>query len=574
VDNQEIAEYFSRIADLLSIKGESSYRIMAYRRASESILSLSQDVEDLWREDALEDIPSVGDAISTKIDELLSTGKMSFYEKLIGEVPESLIDVLSVPDVGPKKAALFWEELGVTTVDELEEMARSEELRRLPGVGERSEEKILKNIEALKRRQTDRVSIGVARPLAEAFISRLMAMEEVKDAQFAGSLRRWRETVGDLDLVVGTNSPGEVGDAFLAFPEIADVRGRGETKISVELKDGMRAQLWLHPPERFGSALQYATGSQAHNIRLRELALDQGLSLSEHGFKKEDGSEILCAEESAVYTTLGLDWIPPEMREDRGELKAARSGGLPDLITEVDLKGEIHAHSDWSDGANTIEEMMEAAVDAGLQYLVITDHSQSLGIANGLSVDRLRRQRERIDSINEKTENQIRLLQGAEVEILADGQLDYPDDVLEGLDVVFASVHSSLRQSREKITRRFLSAIDNPRVDVIGHLTGRLIGRRDPSDLDVEAILKAAAEKGVALEINSHPDRLDLNDVHARRALDLGCLLAICTDAHRPEHFDHRMYGVGTARRAWATAESVINAWPVDRLLEWLNERG
>jgi DNA polymerase (family 10) len=573
VNNREVAKIFSDTADLLEIKGEAIYRVLAYRKAAESLSSLGEDINEVWRTNRLRDIPGVGEAIASKINELLSTGKLGFYEKLAAEVPPSLVDVLKVGDVGPKKAARFWKELGITTLEQLEQAANAGRLRDLSGMGERSEARILESIQALRRRESDRISIGVAWPAAQVFLDRLRSLPDVAAAEAGGSLRRMRETVGDLDLIVASDDPGAVMAAFLAFPEVARVRGQGETKSSVELHDGMRVQLWVHPPAHYGTALQYATGSQAHNVRLREFSLDKGLSLSEHGFKPEKGKEIRCAHEEQVYETLGLPWIPPEMREDRGEIKAALEGRLPELVSMDDLKGELHAHSDWSDGQISIEGMARAAADLGLEYLVISDHSRSLGVANGLSIERLEEQRKVIAKL-QKSLPEIRLLQGAEVEILADGRLDYPDEVLAELDVVVASLHTSLRQPREKVTRRLLNAIRNPHVDIIGHPTGRMIGAREAADLDMEAILNAAAEHDVVLEINANPERLDLNDAHARRVVELGGLLAINTDAHHPDHFGFRLFGAGVARRAWAPAEAVINTWPLERLLDWVGGRG
>jgi DNA polymerase (family 10) len=573
MNNREVAKVFSDTADLLEIKGEAIYRILAYRRAAESLASLGEDINEVWRTERLRDIPGVGEAIASKIDELLSTGKLGFYEKLAAEIPPSLVDVLKVGDVGPKKAARFWKELGITTLAQLEQAANDGRLRGLSGMGERSEARILESIQALRRRESDRISIGVAWPAAQTFLDRLRSLPEVDAAEAGGSVRRMRETVGDLDLIVASDKPQSVMKAFLAFPEVERVRGQGETKSSVELHDGMRVQLWVHPPAHFGTALQYATGSQAHNVRLRELSLDRGLSLSEHGFKPKKGKEIRCAREEEVYATLGLPWIPPEMREDRGEIKAALEDRLPVPVTVADLKGELHAHSDWSDGQTPIEGMARAAAALGMEYLVVSDHSRSLGVANGLSIERLEEQRKVIDQVQKMVPG-IRLLHGSEVEILADGRLDYPDEVLAGLDVVVASLHTSLRQPREKVTMRLLSAIRNPHVDMIGHPTGRMISGREPADLDMEAILSAALENDVALEINANPERLDLNDAHARRVIELGGLLAINTDAHSPDHFGFRLYGVGVARRAWAPAEAVINTWPLERLLGWLGARG
>lgn len=571
--NREVAEVFEKIADLLQIKGEAIYRVLAYRRAGESIRALSRSVVQISEENGLQDIPGVGKAIADKIDELLSTGKMEFYKKLSAEVPETLADLLRVEGVGPKKVARFWKELDITSIEELETAANAGKLQKLEGMGPRSEAKILASIEALAKRQDDRHLLGVVQPVAAQLLERLRKIEGVVEAEVAGSLRRWRETIGDLDLVVASDTNERVMDEFVQFPEIGRIRGKGTTKTSVELVDGLKVQLWIQSPERFGTTLQYATGSQAHNVKLRELALSKGLSLSEHGFKTEEGDEILCSKETEVYKKLGMNWIPPAMREERGEIKAALEDRLPNLVTVMDLRGELHVHSNWSDGHASIEEMALAAKKLGLTYLVITDHSRSLGVAGGLSIERLWEQKAEIVQVQDKLGNKIRLLHGSEVEILADGSLDYPDGVLEQLDVVFASLHSSLRQSREKITTRFLSAIENPHVDFIGHLSGRLLGKRDPADLDVDVILNAAAEHGVVLEINSHTDRLDLNDIHARRAVELGVKLAITTDAHRTEHYDLRIFGVGIARRAWVTPESIVNSLPRSKFLKWLKSR-
>ncbi len=405
--------------------------------------------------------------------------------------------------------------------------------------------------------------------MADSLLERLRALPGVTAAEAAGSLRRCRETVGDIDLLVAARRPKDVIGAFLSFGDIGRVRGQGDTKASVEMANGLAVQLWVHPPEHFGTALQYATGSQAHNVRLRELAQSKGLSLSEHGFKRVDGSNRACDDEVEAYRMLGLPWIPPELREDRGEVQAALEGRLPDLVTQSDIRGELHAHTDWSDGAATLEEMAAAAIQAGLDYLVITDHSRSLGVANGLTPERVRQQRRKIDALQKRIGARLRLLHGTEVEVLADGRLDFPDEVLAAFDLVTASVHSSLRQSRDRVTARMLAAIRHPHVDIIGHLTGRMIGTRDPADLDLEAVFRAAAEQGVALEINSHPERLDLNEAHARRATEVGCLLAINTDAHRPEHFALRSYGIGIARRGWVTPANVVNTWDVDLVLRW-----
>lgn len=568
--NRELAIVFADIADLLSIKGESRYRILAYQRASESINGLSRDVTAFWEESSLEAIPGVGAAIAEKIDELLTTGKMEFYEKLTREIPSSLVQVLRISNVGPKKAALFWKELGIATVEELEKAAKEGRLAELPGMGAKSQEKILAGIEAMRKHDTGRMLLGEAFPAAEQLLQSLRHVIGVERAEAAGSLRRMRETIGDLDLIVASEQPEDVMATFVGLDSVDEVRGMGDTKSSVVLRSGLRVQVWVHPPARYGTALQYATGSKDHNVNLRELSLKLDLSLSEHGFKREDESEILCASEREVYETLGLPWIPPELREGTGEVEAALRGSLPDLIGYDAILGELHSHTAWSDGRLEARPMVEGAKAAGYRYYAITDHSRSLGVANGLSVERLREQRKSIDELQGEFGDAIRILHGSEVEILADGSLDYPDEVLAELDIVVASLHTSLQQPRSVVTDRLLGAIRNPHVDIIGHPSGRLLGRREPADLDMEKIFKAAAETETALEINAHPERLDLNGAHTRRALELGCLLTINTDAHHTDQFGFMRYGVGTARRGWARADSVVNTWDVARLMAWL----
>ena len=571
--NHEVANLFYLIADMLEVKGEVIYKILAYRKAADSINSLGRDVEDIWKEGKLTEIPGVGKAISEKIDELLSTGKLEYFEKLKAEVPPSLVEVLQVPDVGPKKAALFWRELGVTNIAELEAAARAGKLRTLPGMGEKSEAKVIAGIEAVARR-TDRIPLGKAWPFAQMLLERLREVDGVEQAEAGGSLRRMRSTVGDLDLLAAASDSQPVMQAFAEQPEVLEVLAQGDTKISVEFVGNLRAQLWVHPPQEFGTALVYGTGSKDHNVRLRELAQKKGLSLSDHSFLKPDGSEIFCATEEQVYQTLGLPWIPPELREDRGEIQAAQANDLPKLIQVSDMRAELHAHTTWSDGRLSIQELAEAAIARNVQVLAITDHSGSLGIAGGLSIERLREQRKEIDQVQEQLGKRIRLLQGAEVEIMADGSLDYPDEVLRELDVVIASLHSGLRQPRKQVTQRLLNAIRNPHVDIIGHPTGRMIPNREGADLDMEQVLQAAAESGVALEINAHPARLDLEDIYARRAVELGVLLSINTDAHSASDLDLARFGVAIARRGWVEPPEVINTWSTKRLVAWLRERG
>lgn len=571
--NEEIASQFNMIADLMEIRGDEGYRLRAYRRGAETIHSSERPVYDIWQEGALKDLPGIGEAIADKIDSYITTGKIPVLEELKAEIPESLLELTRISDVGPKKAAKFWRELNITDIDQLELAAKEGRLRSLSGMGEKSESKILLGIDAYKRQKTDRISIEVASQIALDIANKLKILNFVERVETAGSLRRGRETIGDLDLVVATADVESAIEYLLANLDIRRVRGRGKTKLSVETENGIRVQVWFHALDRFGTAWQFATGSQAHNVRLREIASKQGLSLSEHNFQREDGSEIKCSSEEAVYHTLGLPWIAPELREDRGEIQAGIDGTLPHLLHVEDIKGEFHTHSTWSDGSETIEDMANSVRARGFNVMAITDHSHSLGIANGLSVDRLDQQKEEISRLNALLGSDFHLLQGAEVEILADGRLDYPDGVLQELDLVIASLHTSLRQDRETITDRLLNAIRNPNVDIIAHPTGRILRQREGADLDMEQIFQAAAENQVALEINANPDRLDLNDLHAKRAVELGCVLTINTDAHSIQHLEFLQYGVGIARRAWVSPEQVMNTWAVDQFLHWLADR-
>ena len=574
MNNRQLADTFTLIGDLLEIKGEVIYKTLAYRKAAENLAALGQDVNGLWKEGKLEEIPGVGKAISEKIDELMHTGKLEFLEKLKKEVPPGLAEWLKVPSLGPKKVGMIWKTLDITTLPELEAAAKDGKLRTLPGMGTKSEEAILAGIASLARR-SGRIPLGRAWPLAQQIISQLKKVKGVVAAEPAGSLRRMRSTIGDIDILVASKDSKPVMEAFTTLPGVIRVLGKGETKSSIEFGDGVRAQVWVHPPERFGTALLYATGSKDHNVRLRELALDKGLSLSEHALtkKKGEGDEILCATEEEVYQALGLPWIPPELREDRGEVQAAKAGKLPKLIELKDIKADLQVHSTWSDGKLSMLEMARAAAKRGIKVIAFTDHSVSLGVTGGLSMADHKKQADEIKKTQKQLGDSILVLHASEVEIKADGKLDYPDEFLASLDLVLASLHTSLRQPRDKVTQRVLNAINNPYVDIIGHPTGRLIPDREGADLDMDALLKAAAESGVALEINAHPARLDLDDVYAKRAKEMGIPISINTDAHSEADLDMLFYGVATARRAWLEAKDVINTWPKAKLLDWLKKR-
>ncbi len=575
MNNRELADTFTLIADLLEIKGEIIYKTLAYRKAAENLAGLGRDVNEYWKEGKLRDIPGVGEAIAEKIDELLRTGKLEFLEKLKKEVPPSLAEWLKVPGLGPKKVGLIWKTLHITTLAQLEAAAKKGKLRDLPGMGAKSESAILAGLESLSRR-SGRIPLGRAWPLAQEIIAQLKKVKGVVAAEPAGSLRRMRSTIGDLDILVAAKDSKPVMEAFTKLPGVVRVLGKGETKSSIEFGDGVRAQVWVHPPEEFGTALQYATGSKDHNVQLRQMALDKGLSLSDHSFEKTNGKgEILCSTEEEVYKTLGLPWIPPELREDRGEVQAAKQNKLPKLIEVKDIKADLQVHSTWSDGKLSMLEMAQAEARRGIKVVAFTDHSQSLGVTGGLSMGDHKKQAAEIKKAQDKLGDSILILHATEVEIKADGTLDYPDKFLAGLDLVLASLHTSLRQPREKVTERVINAIRNPHVDIIGHPTGRLLmPDREGADLDMDAVLKAAAETGVALEINAHPARLDLDDVYARRAKEMGIPISINTDAHSEADLDMLFYGVAIARRAWLTKEDVINCWSTDKLLRWLKKRG
>ncbi len=567
--NQELAETFERLADLLEIKGEVIYKTLAYRKAAESLRNLAEDASALHEQNRLTEIPGVGKAISEKISELLNTGELGLLKRVEEEVPPTLTELLQVPDVGPRKAALFWKQAGVTTLAELEVAAQDGKLRALPGMGEKSEQRVLDGIKALKRRPTRRL-LGNVRPVALRTLEWLRSQPGVEQAEVAGSLRRWRPTIGDLDLVAASRHPAEVMEAFTGRPEVLRVLGHGENKASVELKDGLNIQLWVQPPEKFGTLLQFVTGSKEHSIHLRELVQKKGWSLSEQAITDEDGKERLYATEEEVYAALGLPWITPELREDRGEIEAALKRHLPNLIETKDIQADLHAHTTWSDGSASIQQMAEAAIQRGRKVLAITDHSSGLGVASGLTVERLHKQRQEIREVQEKLGDKIVLLQGSEVEIHADGSLDFPDEALAELDIVIAAMHSTLRQERSVITARLLRAIHNPQVHIIAHPSGRLMPNREGADLDWDQVLKAAKESGVVLEIDAHPSRLDLDEVYARRAAEMGIPLSIDTDAHAPDQLDLMEYGVSVARRAWVEPESVINTWKTSKLLDFL----
>jgi DNA polymerase (family 10) len=568
--NREVADALRLIADMLEIKGEIIYKSLAYRKAADSIEALGMDIQEVWRQGNLRDIPGVGKALGQKLDELLSTGRLGYLEDLQEQLPVGVVSLLRIPEVGPKTAKLLWENLAAQSVADVERAARQGKLRELPGLGERSEQRILEGIESLHRRTT-RIPLGVAWPVAQELAAALRQDLGIQTVEPVGSLRRMKDTVGDIDLLAAHDYSERVTSSFVGLPQVAETVMRGPTRATVILHNGLQVDLRALEPERYGSLLQYFTGSKAHNVALRALAQKKGLSLSEYGFRR-DGEKLLCATEADVYRALDLPWIAPELREDRGELQAAQKGALPDLVQGSQIRGDLHVHTNWSDAVATLEEMAEAAQALGYEYLVVSDHTHGLGVANGLDVERLLEQRGEILRMNERLSG-LRLLQGAEVEIRGDGALDFPDDVLQELDVVIASVHSGLRQDRETITGRVVQAMHNPYVHIIGHPSGRLLGQREASDVDLDRLLEVAVETGTILEVNATPSRLDLDDVHIRRVIGLGGLLCINSDAHSTDGLRVIEFGVATARRGWAEARHVVNTWPLDRLTKHLQRK-
>ena len=574
VRNEDIVQTLNAIADLLEIKGDSRFRVNAYRDAGRHVEGLTESLATIAAEGRLRSVPGIGEAIATKIQEMLETGHLAYYDRLSTEIPTTLLDLLQVPGLGPRKVKLLYESLRVQNLADLQQALQDGRVAALAGMGEKTAQNLQRELERWEQRGR-RVPLGVALPLVEEIVAALRERcAAILQIDSAGSVRRRRDTIGDLDVLATSERPDDVLNAFTALPMVQEVVARGDTKASILTGRQQQVDLRVVAPDSWGAALQYFTGSKQHNVRVREIAVRKGWRLNEYGLiEAATDRKLAGAEEEDIYHQLGMAWVPPELREDAGEIDAALADRLPRLIEVGDVRGDLHSHSDWSDGSATIETMWQAARARGLAYLALTDHSQSLGVANGLSVERIRQQQAIVDEINRRGDGP-RLLHGVELEIRADGSLDFPDDVLAELDVVVASVHSSLGQPRDKMTARLIAAARNPHVDIIGHPTGRLLGRREPYDVDIEALIGACAESGTALEINANPARLDLDDVHARRAVEKGVWLAIDTDAHAIDNFDLLPYGIFTARRAWVGPEHVLTCLPLAALLAHLAKRG
>jgi DNA polymerase (family 10) len=594
--NGELARIFHEIGDMLEVKGELVFKTVAYHRAADAIAHSPVEVARAYLDGRPPRIAGIGEAIAKKIEELARTGRLAFYERLREEVPPSLVALLEIPGVGPRTVKQFHEELGIETLEDLRRAAEAGALRELKGISEKTERQVLAGIAALETRQ-ERMRLGQAETLVETLLAELSDVPGLRSIQPAGSYRRRRETIGDLDLLAETDRPTELVERFTALGSVESVLAKGPHKAAVRLLRGPQVDLMIMPPGEAGTYLIHFTGSKEHNVRLRGMARDRGWSLSEKGYLRlgDDGEPAVgesggAAElrsfptEEEAYGFLGLPFIEPELREDRGEIEAAMAGTLPVLVARTDLRGDCHSHSDWSDGVHAIEQMAEAARRRGYAYLVLTDHTVSLAIARGLDIERVERQRRIVATLNERFEREeaegtappetsaegFRLLHGCELEVRADATLDYPDELLARYDLVVASVHVSRRQTREQLTTRTLAAIRNPHVDVIAHPAGRYIGTRDDLDLDWGAIYQEAARTGTALELNGSDERLDLSDVRARRAAEFGCVFTIDSDAHRTEELDNLRWGTAMARRAWLGPERVMNTRSRAELLEWV----
>ncbi len=567
--NEEIAHILSNIAVYLQMKDESSFRIRAYEKAASMIESMTEELSDIYKRggtEALTELPGVGEGIAKKIVEMLTTGKLDYYEKLKKQVPVDIESLDRIEGIGPKTILVLYKKLKIKNMRDLEKAAKNGKIRRLKDFGEKSEEKILKGISFLKK-SSGRFLLGDIYPAVMDIESRLNSLSYVEKAIVAGSIRRMKETVGDADILVVSKQPKKVMNYFTKMPEVINIIGKGTTKSSVKLENGMDVDLRVVPRKSYGAALNYFTGSKDHNVALRRIALQKNLKLSEYGLFR--GKEQISGRtEQEVYKTLGLPYIEPEIRENSGELEAAKANKLPRLIKYNELKGDLQVQTSWSDGLNSIEEMAKAAGRFGLDYIVVTDHTRSLAMANGLDEKRLVKQGRAIDKMNKKLG--VKILKGAEVNIKKDGSLDISDKVLSGLDVVGIAVHSNFSLSRDEMTKRIVKAMQNQNADILFHPTGRIIQKREAYELDMEKIIDTAKETGTVLEIDALPDRLDLNAEHIRMAVESGVKLSIDSDAHNSSHLGYLKFGIAQARRGWARKQDIINAWPEKKMLKMI----
>ncbi len=569
--NKELADLFEKMADILEFKGENPFKISAYRKASRIIGDLTEDIEELSEQGRLKSIPGIGEGMAQKVTEYLHTGKIAKFEEVRKGVSDELIAIMDIPGMGPKTLAMLHKEKGIENLSQLEKALEDESLKDLYGMGEKKIENIKRGIQLLKQSK-GRMSLGVAFPVAKRIVETLRQKTGSEKIEWAGSLRRMKENIGDIDILATGKEREMIIQAFIHLPEVKEVLASGETKASVIVEGGTQVDLRVVEEDSYGAALQYFTGSKGHNIHLRSIAKAKGIKINEYGVFKGD-KKIGGREEQEVYHLLGMDWIEPELREDRGEIEAARQRRLPKLVQECNIKGDLHVHSKWSDGTSTLEEIARAAQRRGYQYIAICDHSKSLKIAHGLDESRLMKQIEEIDRLNEKLKG-FQILKGTEVDILMDGKLDLPEKILEKLDLVVAAVHSGFKQDREKMTKRIIRALENPYIHILAHPSGRLIGAREPYEVDIEALMETAKAFGKALEINAYFERLDLDDLQCRKAKEMGVRVGIGTDAHHTDQMWMISLGVAVARRGWLEAEDVLNTLPFKEILRWCHTRG
>lgn len=573
MENKDLAHIFTEIADLLEIQEGNPFRIRSFRRAAQIIENLSFNAVEAVQSDPekLNAISGIGEGTIKKIQEVAETGDCQEHRKLREKMPAGLLNLLDVQNLGPKKIALFWKELHITSVDELEAAAQKHKLRELPGMGEKSESKIIKAIDDY-RRSHGRFRLDDGTEISQSLVDYLNSKVDVNRIAAAGSVRRGKETIGDIDILVSCGAPETAIEAFVNHPDVTEVLASGGTKASIVLRRGLQADLRVLEDDAFGAALQYFTGSKEHNVVLRERAKRMGFKINEYGlFRVKDDKKVAGKEEKEIYRLLGLACVPPELRENRGEIEKAEKGELPALIQLDDIRGDLHMHTTASDGQETIEDMAAAGVKHGYAYIAITDHSKSLAMTGGLDEKRVLKQIEAIERIREKDPG-IHIFTGIEVDILADGQLDLSDEVLSRLDVVIASVHSRFNMTSEEMTQRICRALGNPHVNILGHPTGRLLTKREPYPLDIEEVIRAAHENRVCIEINAYPARLDLKDIHCRLARDMGVLISINTDSHNHEMLRYIHYGIVTARRGWLEARDVINTFSLKKLRQVLKK--
>lgn len=563
--NSEIAKIFSRIADSLEILDENGFKINAYRKASRNISSMPDSLEEFDGEKELSTIPGIGKDLSQKIIEHRLTGKIAYYEEIKKQVPDDLAELLEIRGIGPKFLRTLVKRFGVTDIESLKETIASPDILEVDGIGKKKIEQISRSVEVFEGGKK-RMRLAEAHPLAIVIKEKTERIPGVLRAELAGSLRRMRETVANIDIIASADDGAGVIERFTSLKFFKEVLSRTENSARVLTQTGVRTDLLVVEPHCYASALQNLTGSRSHNARIREIAAAKGFEADPTGIRNGTGH---FSSEEEIYESLGLGYIPPELREDRGEIEAARGGELPALLEKKDLRGDLHAHSTWSDGASTIRQMADKAASLGYEYIAITDHSPSSRIANGLSVKRLWQKKEEVEKINSEGKA-IRVLMGSEVDILPDGSLDYPDEVMRELDFVVASVHGSFSMEEEEMTRRICGALENPNVDALGHPTGRLIGQREPYKVDIDAVIETARNHDKALEVNSSYKRLDLKDTHARKAVEAGVKIIVSTDAHRIQHLERIIFGVGTARRGWVKKTDVVNTYGLSELLKWL----